>query len=112
MTIRLLFSGGLSEASTFLQGDRGQNSAFNRGLVRRHAVRSHHPVGELVRQSENARLLVLGTRGRGSVKGAILGSVSQGVLHDAHCPVAVVPTPHERSAERPGTQRGVSVGAG
>jgi nucleotide-binding universal stress UspA family protein len=59
--------------------------------VRRHVVRGH-PVAELVRQSENAALLVLGTRGRGSVKGMVLGSVSQKVLHDAHCPVAVIPS--------------------
>ena len=102
----------VQERSVLAEAVAGFAEEFPTVDVRRHAVRSHHPVGELVRQSENARLLVLGTRGRGSVKGAILGSVSQGVLHDAHCPVAVVPTPHEPSAERPGTQRGVSVGAG
>jgi nucleotide-binding universal stress UspA family protein len=57
--------------------------------VRRHVVHGH-PVPELVRQSENAALLVLGSRGRGLVKGLVLGSVSQAVLHDAHCPVAVL----------------------
>lgn len=66
--------------------------------VRRHLVRGH-PVAELVRQSENAALLVLGTRGRGNVKGWVLGSVSQRVLHDAHCPVAIVSSPDETSAE-------------
>jgi nucleotide-binding universal stress UspA family protein len=65
--------------------------------VRRHVVRGH-PVAELVRQSENAALLVLGTRGRGSVKGMILGSVSHRVLHDAHCPVAVVTSSDHASA--------------
>ena len=65
----------------------------------KHVVRSHHPVAELVKQSENAGLLVLGTRGRGSVKGLVLGSVSLGVLHDAHCPVAVVPSPGADRAE-------------
>ena len=52
-------------------------------------------MAELVKQSENAALLVLGSRGRGSVKGLVLGSVSQGVLHDAHCPVAVVSSSDE-----------------
>ena len=67
--------------------------------VRRHVVRGH-PVAELVRQSENAALLVLGTRGRGSVKGLVLGSVSQGVLHDARCPVAVISSPDHEATTR------------
>jgi nucleotide-binding universal stress UspA family protein len=67
--------------------------------VRRHVVQGH-PVAELVRQSENAALLVLGTRGRGSVKGLVLGSVSQGVLHDARCPVAVIASSDHGSSTR------------
>lgn len=67
--------------------------------VRRHVVRGR-PVAELVRQSENAALLVLGTRGRGSVKSILLGSVAQGVLHDAHCPVAVVSAPGDPTVAR------------
>ena len=44
----------------------------------------------LVAESAGAALLVVGTRGRGSVRAAIAGSVSQAVLHHAGCPVAVV----------------------
>jgi len=57
--------------------------------VRRHVAQGH-PVKELARLSENACLLVVGTRGRGTVSGWLKGSVSQGVLRAAHCPVAVV----------------------
>jgi len=65
-------------------------------VVRRHSVRGL-PVEALVRQSENACLVVVGTRGRGGFKDLLLGSVSQGVMHRSHCPVAVVhgPTRHE-----------------
>lgn len=49
-----------------------------------------HPVSALVRASEQADLLVVGALGHGILKGAFLGSVSHGVVHHAHCPVAVV----------------------
>lgn len=57
--------------------------------VRRHSVRGL-PVEALIRQSQNACLVVVGTRGRGGFGGLLLGSVSQGVMHRAKCPVAIV----------------------
>ncbi|MGB3634389.1 MAG: universal stress protein [Rubrobacteraceae bacterium] len=43
-----------------------------------------------------AGLIVMGSRGLGSVRRALLGSVSDSVVHHAHCPVLVVRS-HERA---------------
>ncbi|GGI94543.1 universal stress protein [Streptomyces brasiliensis] len=52
-----------------------------------------HPVRVLTEASAHALGLVVGTRGHGGFTGMLLGSVSQGVLHHARCPVVVVPKP-------------------
>ena len=39
--------------------------------------------------TECATMIVMGTRGLGFIRRTILGSVSDYVLHHAHCPVAV-----------------------
>jgi nucleotide-binding universal stress UspA family protein len=57
--------------------------------VERRVVRDH-PVHALIEAAGNARLLVVGSRGRGDLKSLLLGSVSHGVLHHAPGPVAVV----------------------
>ncbi|WP_295695787.1 universal stress protein [Lapillicoccus sp.] len=48
------------------------------------------PQQALVEESATATLVVVGSRGLGSVRGMFLGSISEAVLHHAHCPVAVV----------------------
>ncbi|MFD9025334.1 universal stress protein [Streptomyces parvulus] len=63
------------------------------GVELHHEVVKGHPVQELCRASAHALGLVVGTRGRGGFRGMLLGSVSQGVLHHAHCPVLLVPRP-------------------
>ncbi|MFG2123683.1 universal stress protein [Streptomyces sp. NPDC048710] len=51
-----------------------------------------HPVQVLTDASAHALGLVVGTRGHGGFAGMLLGSVSQGVLHHARCPVIAVPS--------------------
>ncbi|MFF1819302.1 universal stress protein [Kribbella sp. NPDC058245] len=50
-----------------------------------------HPAEQLLRHSDDAALIVLGARGRGGFAGMLIGSVSQTVLHQAECPVAIIP---------------------
>ncbi|WP_010539996.1 universal stress protein [Dietzia alimentaria] len=60
-------------------------------------VLAGHPAEALVRASEGARLMVVGSRGRGGFAGLLLGSVSQHVIAHSRCPVVVIP--HESEPE-------------
>ncbi len=55
-------------------------------------VNQLHPVSALEAASMTAQLLVVGSRGRGTLASVFLGSVSRGLLHSARCPVAVAHT--------------------
>jgi nucleotide-binding universal stress UspA family protein len=55
-----------------------------------HVGGAAHAIADLA-AARNAELIVVGTRGQGPVKGLLLGSVTQRLLHIASCPVLAVP---------------------
>jgi nucleotide-binding universal stress UspA family protein len=56
----------------------------------RRTVVEDSPARLLVRESEHAQLVVVGSRGHGHLAGMFLGSVGHALVHRAPCPVAVV----------------------
>lgn len=70
------------------------------------AVQPGDPRDVLVDVSEHAHLLVVGSRGRGTVRSMLLGSVGAAVSHRASCPVVVSRPPGDLPL-----RRGIVVGA-
>ena len=58
-------------------------------------------VPTLVDMSKSAELVVVGCLGQSAVDRALLGSVSSGLVHHAHCPVAVIHTERTASPQDP-----------
>ena len=58
-----------------------------------------HRAQQILRVAEEigAGLIVIGSRGRGGVRRALMGSVSDSVVRHAHCPVLVVRHEKERA---------------
>jgi nucleotide-binding universal stress UspA family protein len=69
-----------------------QRVAAEHGVVSNAVLVAGTPVDEIVAYADaiDADLIVLGSRGRGAVTSAVLGSVSAGVLHETQRPVLVV----------------------
>lgn len=54
-------------------------------------LRRGHPAMEIIQESKNGYdLIIMGSRGLGEIKGFLLGSVSDRVVHHAGCTVMVV----------------------
>lgn len=58
----------------------------------RAVVTEGHPANVLIDASKNAEMIVVGSRGLGGFRGALLGSVSSAVSQHAKCPVLVIPS--------------------
>jgi nucleotide-binding universal stress UspA family protein len=59
-----------------------------------------YAVPTLVGASKDASMLVVGSRGIGAFGRAVIGSTSSGLVHHAHCPVVIVHSDQEPSADR------------
>ena len=70
------------------------------GSVQEAHLRRGRKDQEIVRLAEEigAGLIVIGSRGRGGVRRALMGSVSDSVVRHAHCPVLVVRKEKEQAA--------------
>lgn len=68
------------------------SEAEERGVLAEYEILEGDPAEEIVRLARlrDADLIVVGSRGRGAVTSAVLGSVSQRVVHEADRPVLVV----------------------
>ncbi len=85
-----------SEDAAFAERLAGYAEQYPDVTVRRILVQDR-PVRALIDESDNAQLVVVGSRGRGGFTGMLLGSTSNGVLHSVECPMVIV---RHREAEQ------------
>ena len=81
----------LAEKTSLAESLAGWSEDYPDVTIRRVVVQDR-PVRELVRASESAQLIVVGSRGRGGFASMLLGSTSRALLHSVDVPVVVVPT--------------------
>lgn len=90
----------LADAPQRLGGARQMEEEFTHLLTRwekdhpgvtvLHHVTNGSPREALLDAGAEAQMLVVGSRGRGGIRGMTLGSVTSAVLHHAPCPVGIV----------------------
>jgi len=81
----------MNQAQSFLNRELEQVKGEGVTVADSHLVRGR-PDREIVHLSEEigAGLIVMGSRGLGGVRRALMGSVSDSVVRHAHCPVLIV----------------------
>jgi nucleotide-binding universal stress UspA family protein len=49
------------------------------------------PAEEILKEAQDADMIIIGSRGAGGFKKLLMGSVGLHITHHAHCPVVVIP---------------------
>lgn len=80
----------LEESARIMLEEAVRDTLGDDAVVEKYVLRGH-PAQAIVTASRDARLVVVGSRGRGGFAGMLLGSVSQHVVPHAQCPVVVLP---------------------
>lgn len=77
--------------------DRARRLAEEKGAEAQEEILEGNAAEQIVElaRARDAAVIVVGSRGLGSIAGALLGSVSSAVIHRADRPVLVVPGPQE-----------------
>jgi nucleotide-binding universal stress UspA family protein len=86
-----LIGGAERDAETFLK-EQAEKISSDGGKVADTHLRSGDPDKEILRAAEalGVGLIVIGSRGLGTISRMLIGSVSDSVVRHAHCPVFVV----------------------
>ena len=82
-----------AEARRWLAGALPELSPHEERAPIETSIEEGNPADRLLEHAESADLLILGSRGRGPLTGALVGSVAMRCAHDARCPVVLVPSP-------------------
>ena len=82
----------LREEARRLRDEQVEKIEAGGGSVAEAHLAVGRPAEEIVAyaQDQGAGLIVMGSRGRGGIRRALMGSVSDSVVRHAHCPVMVV----------------------
>jgi nucleotide-binding universal stress UspA family protein len=86
----------LNEQAEKIEQDRGKVAQKHLRIAERYRAQQIVQVAEDI----EASLIVMGSRGLGGIRRALIGSVSDSVIRHAHCPVLVVRPKKEQAAHQ------------